>query len=194
MSEPESYRSPAIVPQAAVPHEQTTAVVPAANWPPANPQSQVPSQWSVNAAPHAPQVNIAFKENGPGYLVRGLWFVFVGWWLGYLTIALSYALILLVVTFPLGMMLLNRIPQVMTLRPRTRRYQSTQIGSTVSIDEQHLPQHFWLARVVYFLLIGWWLGLLWVNLAYLFGITLIGLPLSFWMYGRVGGVVSLHRN
>ncbi len=191
MTELESYRSPALVQEGAASPDQTTAVVPAANWSPTSHQAYEPSQWSVNPAP---QVNIAFKENGPGYLARGLWFVFVGWWLGYLTIALSYALILLVVTFPLGMTLLNRIPQVMTLRPRTRRYQSTQIGATVSIDEQHLPQHFWLARVAYFLLIGWWLGLLWVNLAYLFGITLIGLPLSFWMYGRVGAVVSLHRN
>jgi hypothetical protein len=92
------------------------------------------------------------------------------------------------------MTLLNRIPQVMTLRPRSRQYQSTQQGGTLSIEEHHLAQPFWLWRVFYFLFIGWWIGLLWVNVAYLLGLTLIGLPLAFWMFGRVGAVVSLHRN
>jgi uncharacterized membrane protein YccF (DUF307 family) len=189
-ADPNPYLATVKDDQPIAPLNQQTVAVPAATWQPVGAQPNI-QPWSVNAAP---QVNISFKESGPGYLVRGLWFFFVGWWLGYLTVLFAYFLIGLLVTFPLGMTLLNRIPQVMTLRPRSRQYQSTQQDGIFSIEDRHLAQPFWLWRVFYFLLIGWWLGLLWVNVAYLLGLTLIGLPLAFWMFGRVGAVVSLHRN
>jgi hypothetical protein len=34
----------------------------------------------------------------------------------------------------------------------------------------------------------------WMLLAYLAIITVIGLPLAFWIYGRVGAVTTLYRS
>ena len=48
--------------------------------------------------------------------IRAIWFVLVGWWLSGLVIVLGYALCLTVVLIPVGVMVLNRIPEAMTLR------------------------------------------------------------------------------
>lgn len=50
------------------------------------------------------------------FLIRAIWFVLVGWWLSGLVILLGYALCLTVVLIPVGVMVLNRIPEAMTLR------------------------------------------------------------------------------
>lgn len=46
---------------------------------------------------------------------RGLWFVVVGWWASALVMAIGYALILLIITLPFGLMLYNRVPFVASL-------------------------------------------------------------------------------
>ncbi len=51
-----------------------------------------------------------------------------------------------------------------------------------------------LLRALYFLLIGWWFSGLWLAAAYLALISVVGLPLAFWMYGRVGAVTTLYRS
>jgi len=51
-----------------------------------------------------------------------------------------------------------------------------------------------LIRVIYFILIGWWLSGLWMALAYLLLLTIVFLPVSFWMYGRIGAVTTLYRS
>ena len=50
------------------------------------------------------------------FLIRAIWFVLVGWWLSGLVILLGYLLCLTVVLIPVGVMVLNRIPEAMTLR------------------------------------------------------------------------------
>ena len=48
--------------------------------------------------------------------IRALWFVLVGWWLSGIVIALGYLLCISVILIPVGVMVLNRIPETMTLR------------------------------------------------------------------------------
>jgi uncharacterized membrane protein YccF (DUF307 family) len=50
------------------------------------------------------------------FLLRAVWFVLVGWWLSGLVILLGYLLCLTIVLIPVGVMVLNRIPEAMTLR------------------------------------------------------------------------------
>ena len=54
-------------------------------------------------------------KQGPGLLVRALWFVVVGWWLSAAVMSLGFVLICLVVTLPVGLMLYNRVPFVASL-------------------------------------------------------------------------------
>ncbi len=51
-----------------------------------------------------------------------------------------------------------------------------------------------LIRVLWFILIGWWRGLTVSAAAWLLIITIIGLPLAFWMYGQIGAIITLHRS
>jgi uncharacterized membrane protein YccF (DUF307 family) len=54
-------------------------------------------------------------------------------------------------------------------------------------------QRPFLLRAIYFVLIGWWLSGLWMAVAYVMLISIIGLPIAFWMYGRIGAVTTLFR-
>ncbi len=56
-------------------------------------------------------------NKGPGCLVRGLWFIFIGLWLGGIWCWIAWILNITIIGMPLGLWMLNRIPQVMTLKP-----------------------------------------------------------------------------
>lgn len=48
--------------------------------------------------------------------IRAFWFVIVGWWFSGLCIAVGYLMCLTIILLPVGLMILNRIPEAMTLR------------------------------------------------------------------------------
>jgi uncharacterized membrane protein YccF (DUF307 family) len=48
-------------------------------------------------------------------------------------------------------------------------------------------------RALYFVLVGWWLGWLWANVASFLAVTVIGLPLAIPMFDRLPYVTSLCR-
>ncbi len=134
-------------------------------------------------------------NKGPGCLVRGLWFIFIGLWLGGIWCWIAWILNITIIGMPLGLWMLNRIPQVMTLKPvRTVSTVSIVDGRPV-ITNRNPRQTFFLWRALYFILIGWWFSLLWLFFAWLVtGITLgLGLPLAFWMFDRVPAITTLHR-
>ena len=132
-------------------------------------------------------------SQGPNILLRVLWFIFVGWWLGQIMLLLAWAANVLIVTLPLGMWLLNHLPQVFTLRPTSHRLEAFHGESGTVIVKSEIEQRaFWL-RAVYFLLVGWWFSLLWMEAAWLLALTLVGLPLGFWMFGVSAAVTTLRR-
>ena len=50
-----------------------------------------------------------------------------------------------------------------------------------------------LVRAVWFLFVGWWASGLWAAAAYAVTLTIVGLPLAIWMYGKLPFVASLYR-
>jgi len=50
-----------------------------------------------------------------------------------------------------------------------------------------------LIQLVWFALVGWWASALWLELAYGLCMTIIGLPLGFWMFDRTPAIVSLRQ-
>ena len=48
-----------------------------------------------------------------------------------------------------------------------------------------------LLRILYFFLFGWWATGVWILVAWLLNITVIGLPLGVWMLNRVPQVLTL---
>jgi uncharacterized membrane protein YccF (DUF307 family) len=118
----------------------------------------------------------------PSFLVRAVWFIFIGWWLSAVAIGVAYFLCAIIIGIPLAFMLFNQLPAILTLRPRSA-------GRTAYAGEQ-LP--LWI-RAVWFIFIGWWLGALYMSVAWALCVILITLPIGLWMFNRVGAVMTLLR-
>jgi uncharacterized membrane protein YccF (DUF307 family) len=133
---------------------------------------------------------IMVRPQGPNLLLRFVYFVLVGWWVGALVSAVAWFLVVTIIGLPLGLWVINRLPTIITLRPQGDAW----VVQGHAIVRQGMPQRsFWL-RALYFLLIGWWLAGLWMAAAYVAVVTVILLPLAFWMYGRIGAVTTLYRS
>lgn len=90
---------------------------------------------------------------------------------------------------PVGLWIINRLPSIITLRPQETSLYVNARGQVTGI-----PQRSFLGRAIWFLLIGWWLSGVWMALAYVCLLTILLIPISFWMYGRVGAVTTLYRS
>jgi uncharacterized membrane protein YccF (DUF307 family) len=139
-------------------------------------------------------VTVVETPRNPGCLLQILWFAFIGIWLGQIWMVAAWILIITIIGIPLGIAMLNMLPKVMALREPSRRVmvRSGQNGALVQ-REFDPPQVNIFLRALYFLLIGWWLSAIWMELAYLICLTVIGLPVGFWMFDRVPGILSLKR-
>jgi uncharacterized membrane protein YccF (DUF307 family) len=128
------------------------------------------------------------------FLLRAIYFVLVGWWLTFLWVNAAWALNATVVLLPLGLWMLNRVPQVLTLKPMpVEAEMQVWEGNVVVVRTRGVRQHFWLWRLLYFLLMGWWLSLLWANVAWLLSLTIIGLPIGILMFNYLPTVTTLMR-
>lgn len=117
------------------------------------------------------------------FVVRAFWFVFVGWWLTAIVVNLAWLLNLTVVLAPIGIKLINAVPTTLTLAE-----------SRAGFDpDGGRGQHSLLVRALWFVFVGWWLSLLWANVAVVLAITVIGLPIAIWMFHRLPYVTSLYR-
>ena len=134
------------------------------------------------------------SQQNPGCLVQLLWFAFIGWWAGQIWIAVAWLLMLTVVGIPFGVAMMNKVPQIIALRGQSGAAIITRTDSVTTVTlGASLSQHNIVLRAVYLLLIGWWLSAIWMELAYGICLTIIGLPLGFWMFDKVPALVSLHR-
>ena len=117
-------------------------------------------------------------------LVRGLWFLLIGWWLTGLWLTVAWLLIVTIVGIPFGIAMISRTPMVLTLKGR-----ETDHRSGVPAGQPHGL----LARAVWFVLIGWWASGIWTSVAYLFALTIVGLPVAIVMFHYLPFIVSLYR-
>jgi len=116
-------------------------------------------------------------------LVRVLWFVFVGWWATPIVVNTAWLLNVTVVLLPIGIKLINLVPTVLTLaEPRS-----------LSEPESARGQRSLAVRAIYFVFVGWWISLLWANVASFLAITVVGLPVAIWMLNLLPSVTSLYR-
>lgn len=160
------------------------------------PTSGSPSATSTQPVPETrPSVLQGYVavEQGPPFAIRLLWFLLVGWWLGLIVVLAAWAANVTIVLLPVGLWLINQLPQIFTLRaPRGAiAYVQTEAG-TVKARERVVQRVFWV-RAVYFALVGWWFSLIWMLAAYVMAWTIVGLPLSFWMFDVSAAVTTLRR-
>lgn len=132
---------------------------------------------------------VVAQSGGTNIIIRLLWFVFIGWWLGAIVSVLAWILIVSIIGMPFGIWLVNRLPSVLTLRSTSHKWVVEE-----GVLRQDGNQRSFLVRALYFVLVGWWFNALWMLAAYFLMVTIIGLPIAFWMYGQVATVTTLQRN
>ena len=114
---------------------------------------------------------------------RALWFVAIGWWATPAVVNVAWFLNATVIGLPFGIKLINLVPTVLTLKePRS-----------LSVPADARGQRSLLVRGAYFVFVGWWLSLLWANVAAFLAVTVVGLPVAYWMFNRLPYVTSLYR-
>lgn len=133
------------------------------------------------------------KQN-PGCLVQILWFAFVGVWLGQVWMTVAWILMVTILGIPLGVWMLNHLPKVIALRePNTVVRITTRADGSVQKAVVQLRQVNIILRVLYFILMGWWLTALWLEAAYAISLTIIGLPVGLWMFDLAPTLLTLKR-
>jgi len=50
------------------------------------------------------------------FLVRALWFIFIGWWLAAIALSVGYFLCMTIIGLPLGFVIFDMVPGLLTLR------------------------------------------------------------------------------
>ncbi|MDX1615468.1 MAG: hypothetical protein R3300_14240 [Candidatus Promineifilaceae bacterium] len=124
------------------------------------------------------------------FILRVIWFFVLGWELTALWILIAWALNATILGLPLGLWMINRVPQVLTLKARKGTWEVDDEGRRRHRDAE---QPALLVRAVYFLLIGWWFSLIWAAFGWLLCISILGLPLGVPMLHRLPRVTTLQR-
>ena len=125
------------------------------------------------------------------FILRAIWFFVLGWEITGVWILVAWVLNATIIGLPLGLWMINRVPQVLTLKAQSGQFETDlSTGKTQYVSAR---QSAWLLRAAYFLLIGWWLSLLWAAAAWLLCITIIGLPLGILMLHSLPAVTTLHQ-
>ena len=74
-------------------------------------------------------------------------------------------------------MIFNRLPTILTLRPRTVDYRIRSENGVTHLDLDHIEQRPWSgATTIYFVLIGFWFGAVWLTFAWVIGLLVVTLP------------------
>ena len=116
-------------------------------------------------------------------VMRAVWFVFIGWWLSALAIGVACFLCAIIIGLPLGFMIFNALPWILTLRVRTP---GADPGGTIE------QSPIWI-RAIWFIFVGWWAGAIYMTVAWFLCVIIITLPIGLWLFNRVGAVMTLLR-
>ena len=137
-------------------------------------------------------------KSGPNIVIRAIWFIFIGWWLTGIVSAIAWIAMVTIIGLPLGAWLLNRIPTVVSLRPRSQHIVATAVGGATFLSVHGRVQQPWYVRLLWFVFIGFWASAIWLVIAYLLvlaSVITLGLTLipALLMYNRVPFVATLYR-
>lgn len=133
---------------------------------------------------------VVVRQSSPGLLVRALYFFLFGLWFSGIWAVVAWFLCITIIGLPFGLWMLNRLPQVTTLKPSSNEFVIHHTGQVVQLNTPQLP---FILRALYFLVIGWWFSALWISIAWALCASVIGMVFGFWMFDRVPAVITLAR-
>ncbi|MFW5911099.1 MAG: YccF domain-containing protein [Halolamina sp.] len=122
--------------------------------------------------------------DAPSLAVRAVWFLLVGWWATGIWLGIAWFLNVTIIGLPLGIKMINMTPMVLSLKER----------DFVDSEGQPSKQRYGLfVRGVWFVLVGWWASGVWTAVAYVFTVSIVGIPVAVMMYNKLPFVVSLYE-
>src|SRR5688572_30137144 len=113
--------------------------------------------------PPRPTSTVQIQRGGHGCLVTLLWFIFIGWWLSAIWIAVAWVLVVLIIPMPIGLMMINMLPKIVSLREPAQEIRTTFDGSVTYTERTGVRQYPFVLRAMYFVLIGWWFSGFWMG-------------------------------
>ena len=106
----------------------------------------------------------------------------------------AYALCVTVIGLPLGFMIFNRLPAIMTLRPRTEVHTTEFRDGVTYVTGGTIEQFPMWARALWFLALGWWIGAIYLGIAWFLCVIIVTMPIGLLLFNRVGAVMTLLRH
>lgn len=128
------------------------------------------------------------SDDSPSLVVRAIWFVAVGWWLTGVLLSVAWVLNVTVVGLPIGIKLINMVPKALTLKST-----DNSDVNRVEVGGSSGSSPGLITRGVYFVLVGWWASLIWMGIAYVLCLSVLGLPIGVKMFNKLPKVVSLYE-
>lgn len=128
-------------------------------------------------------------SDSPSFIIRAVWFIFVGWWLTGFVLTVAWFLNLTIIGLPIGIKLINYAPYTLTLK----EMQAYDVSEVTEMGGRSSKSPNVIIRGIYFLLIGWWASGILMALSYLISITIIGLPIGIKLFNYLPYVTSLKK-
>ena len=121
-------------------------------------------------------------------ILRLIYFLVIGWWLGLFAAGIAYLLCLTIIGIPFGLIILNRIPTLIFMKEPGE-------ACEYGYDHRHAMEELpFLLRVIWFFLLGWELGMLALVLGYLLCVTIVFIPFGIFILNRVPLLMTLSRH
>jgi uncharacterized membrane protein YccF (DUF307 family) len=103
-------------------------------------------------------------------------------------LSVAWFLNVTILALPLGIKIINYTPKALTLKEPERT-----AGDSFDIGGSSGNSPSLIVRGIYFVLVGWWASGIWMGIAYLVSLTIIGLPIGIKMFNKLPYVVSLYK-
>ena len=149
---------------------------------------------NVTQAAAAPQVVVVTQSTAPSFLVRAIWFICVGGWRSGFVMMFAWFMAATIVGLPIAFATFNRVPMVQTLRPRTITTKVTTESGITVVTQGTADQLAMWVRAIWFIFVGWWLGLVVTLIAWVASVLIVTLPLSIILIDRLPEVITLQKN
>ncbi len=78
---------------------------------------------------------IVVQPSGPNIIIRVLWFLFIGLWLGAIVSSIAWLCNVTIIGLPLGLWLIDRLPTIITLRPQGQQWRQRLSELSQEVEE-----------------------------------------------------------
>ena len=125
--------------------------------------------------------------------LRMIWLAFAGWWLSLIWVVAGWLCLMLTPRNPTGLRMLGNMARIVAFRVPGEDCEGLVNETLWRLEHSGLPQRSLAVRLVYTVLIGWWLSLLWLVLAWGDSLSIDRRPTGVARFMRLPHIMTLRR-